>query len=119
MDCPPGHSRAQLDGYLHRVVDREFPEQGMVVRHPDTLRAWMRAYASATSTTASHEVIRDAATPGIGNKPARSTTLPYRDILSRLWLLDPVPAWLQQQLVQGLAQRRSTISPIPPWRPGC
>jgi predicted AAA+ superfamily ATPase len=86
--------RAQLDGYLQRVIDRESPEQGMTVRHPDTLRAWMRAYAAATSTTASFEVIRDAATPGVRNKPAKTTTLPWRDILTQLWLLDPVPAWL-------------------------
>jgi len=86
--------RAQLDGYLQRVVDREFPEQGVTLRHPDTLRAWMRAYAAASSSTASYEAIRDAATPGVGNKPAKSTTIPWRDILSRLWLLDPVPAWL-------------------------
>ena len=33
-------------------------------------------------------------TPGMGNKPAISTTLPWRDILTRLWLLDPVRAWL-------------------------
>ncbi len=91
---PPRALRAQLDGYLQRVVDREFPEQGTSVRRPDTLRAWMRAYAAATSTTATYEVIRDAATPGVGNKPARSTTMPWRDILTRLWLLDPVPAWL-------------------------
>ena len=86
--------RAQLDGYLQRVIDREFPEQGLTVRHPDTLRAWMRAYAAATSTTASFEVIRDAATPGVGSKPAKSTAIPWRDVLTRLWLLDPVPAWL-------------------------
>lgn len=86
--------RAQLDGYLDRVVDREFPEQGMSLRRPDSLRAWMRAYAAATATTASFETIRDAATPGVGNKPSLTTTLPWRDILSRLWLLDPVPAWL-------------------------
>ena len=35
--------RAQLDGYLQRVIDRELPEQGLLIRHPDTLRAWMRA----------------------------------------------------------------------------
>jgi predicted AAA+ superfamily ATPase len=86
--------RAQLDGYLARVIDREFPEQGLTLRRPDTLRAWMRAYAAATSTTASFETIRDAATPGVGNKPSVTTTLPWRDILTRLWLLDPVPAWL-------------------------
>ncbi len=86
--------RAQLDGYLARVIDREFPELGLTLRRPDTLRAWMRAYAAATSTTASFEKIRDAATPGVGNKPSVTTTLPWRDILTRLWLLDPVPAWL-------------------------
>lgn len=86
--------RAGFDGYLERVIDRDFPEQGMTLRRPDTLRAWMRAYAAATSTTASFETIRDAATPGVGNKPSVSTTLPWRDILSRLWILDPVPAWL-------------------------
>lgn len=91
---PPRALRAQLDGYLQRVIDREFPEQGVVVRHPDTLLAWMRAYAAASSTTASYEVVREAATPGIGNKPAKSTTIPWRDILTRLRVLDPVPAWL-------------------------
>jgi predicted AAA+ superfamily ATPase len=86
--------RAQLDGYLQRVIDRDFPEQGLTIRHPDTLRAWMRAYAAATSTTTSFETLLNAATPGLGNKPSKSSTIPYRDILTRLWLLDPVPAWL-------------------------
>ncbi len=54
----------------------------------------MRDYAAVTSSTATFERIRDAATPGVGIKPARSTTMPYRDILSRLWLLDPIPTWL-------------------------
>jgi predicted AAA+ superfamily ATPase len=86
--------RAALDGYLERVIDRDFPEQGFALRRPDTLRAWMRAYAAASSTTASFESIRDAATPGVGNKPSLTTTLPWRDILTRLWILDPVSAWL-------------------------
>jgi predicted AAA+ superfamily ATPase len=86
--------RAQLNGYLQRVIDRDFPEQGIDIRRPDSLRAWMAAYAAATATTASYEVIRDAATPGEGDKPAKTTTMPYRDILTRLWLLDPVEAWL-------------------------
>ncbi|WP_282947139.1 ATP-binding protein [Cellulomonas endometrii] len=90
----PGRAlRAQLDGYLARVVDRDFPEVGQEVRRPDTLRRWMAAYAAATSTTASYETIRDAATSGHGDKPAKTTTGPYRDTLERLWLLDPVPAW--------------------------
>ncbi len=85
--------RAQLDGYLDRIVDRDFPELGHAVRNPAALRRWMTAYAAAVSTTASFEAIRDAATGGQGEKPAKTTTLPYRDVLERLWILDPVPAW--------------------------
>ena len=86
--------RTQLDGYLARVVDRDFLELGHQVRRPDGLLRWMRSYAAATSTTASYETIRDAATSGEGDKPAKSTTIPYRDTLERLRLVDPVPAWL-------------------------
>jgi uncharacterized protein len=86
--------RAQLDGYLLRVVDRDFEEAGQRVRNPAALRRWMTAYAAASSTTATFETIRDAATGGHGDKPAKSTTIPYRDVLERLWIVDPVPAWL-------------------------
>jgi hypothetical protein len=34
-----------------------------------------------------------AATPGQQTKPAKTTVMGYRDGLSRLWLLDDVPAW--------------------------
>lgn len=86
--------RAQLDGYLERIVDRDFEDLGHRVRRPETLRNWMRAYAAATATTASLETIRDAATSDLGARPNRATTQPYRDVLERLWILDPVPAWL-------------------------
>jgi predicted AAA+ superfamily ATPase len=85
--------RAALDGYLARIVDRDFPELGHTVRNPAALRRWMTAYAAATSTTATWETIRDAATGGEQAKPARTTVSPYRDILERLFILDPVPAW--------------------------
>jgi hypothetical protein len=35
------------------------------------------------STAASYETIRDAASGGHGEKPARTTTAPYVDILQR------------------------------------
>ncbi|MCP5156193.1 MAG: ATP-binding protein [Ectothiorhodospiraceae bacterium] len=86
--------RAQLGGYLNRIIDTDFEEQGLSVRRPETLRRWMAAYAAATATTASLETIRDAATGGRQDKPSRSATQPWRDVLERLWILDPVPAWL-------------------------
>lgn len=86
--------RAQLDGYLARIVERDFEELGRAVRNPAALRRWMTAYAAASSTSASYETIRDAATSGQGEKPAKTSTMPYRDVLERLWIVDPVPAWL-------------------------
>lgn len=91
---PPRVRRAELDAYLNNVVQREFPEQGYPVRRPAVLRAWLAAYAAATSTTTAYSKILDATTAGLANKPAKETTLGYRDALSSLWLLDDVPAWI-------------------------
>lgn len=85
--------RAQLDSYLRNAVDRDVPEAGLAVRKPEALLDWLRAYAAASSSTASYTEILDAATPGISDKPARATSVAYRDVLTQLWLLDPVPAW--------------------------
>jgi predicted AAA+ superfamily ATPase len=91
---PARACRAQLDGYLARIVEHDFPEQGYVVRRPATLRAWLTAYAAATSTTASYNAILDASTAGDVEKPAKTTTITYRDVLAQTWMLDPVPGWL-------------------------
>ena len=57
----------QLDGYLQRIVERDFLELGHRVRNRDALRRWFGAYAAASSTTASYETIRDAASPPKGH----------------------------------------------------
>jgi uncharacterized protein len=86
--------RMHLDSYITRIVERDFEESGHRVRRPQTLRRWMAAYAAAVSETISLEKIRDAATGDEQQKPAKTTALMYREILERLWILDPVPAWL-------------------------
>lgn len=97
--------RAQLDGYLQRLVDREFSEQGLAVRSPQALLRWLTAYAAATSTTASFEKTRDAASAGEASPPPRSTVRPYRDVLERLWIVDAIPAWLPSgNLLNRLSQ---------------
>jgi predicted AAA+ superfamily ATPase len=58
------------------------------------MRAWLRAYAAATSTDANYEAILAAATPGEADKPASETVRGYREALSRLFVVDPVPAWI-------------------------
>ncbi|GED08277.1 ATP-binding protein [Cellulosimicrobium cellulans] len=92
-EASPRLRRVRLDAYVDDIVQREFAEQGYPVRRPESLRAWLAAYAAASSTTAKYSEILDAATPNHGDKPAKATTLGYRDALSGLWLLDPTPAW--------------------------
>ena len=85
---------AALDSYLDRIVDRDLPEAGLAVRRPATVRAWLRAYAAGTASTVSWERLRDAATAGQDNKPAKTTTIGYTDLLTQLRILDPLEAWL-------------------------
>lgn len=85
--------RSLLDAYVQRVVDRDLPEQGYDVRRPETLRRWLAAYAAASSSTTAYSRLLDATTGGDGGQPAKTTTIAYRDHLSQLWLLDPVPGW--------------------------
>lgn len=85
--------RAALGGYLDRIIDTDLPELGVEIRNPHTLRRWLRAYAAATATTTSFEKIRLAASGGDETAPAKTTTIPYREALERIWILDSVPAW--------------------------
>ncbi len=84
----------QLGAYVTNLIEHDFPEQGHSVRRPQLLREWLSAYAAATSTCATYTAIMEAATPGQGEKPSRKATTAYREILSQLWLLDPLPGWL-------------------------
>ncbi|WP_066584348.1 ATP-binding protein [Cellulomonas timonensis] len=94
QSASPRVQRGQLAGYVGRIVDRDFDEAGQKVRNPHGLRRWMTAYAAATGTTTSLEKIRDAATAGDGNAPARSTVQGYREVLERIWIADPLPGYV-------------------------
>jgi predicted AAA+ superfamily ATPase len=92
-DLPDRARRLRLDGYISRIIDRDFEDElGERVRRPDTLRRWMAAYAAATATTTSYEKIRDAATQNQAT-PAKTTVQAYRDALLRLFILDPIDGW--------------------------
>lgn len=91
----PERARAvQLDSYLARVVERELPENGVSVRRPAALRSWLAAYAAATASDAAYSKILDAATAGTVDKPSRATVDNYREQLMRIFVLDPLPAWV-------------------------
>lgn len=96
---------ATLDGYLSAIAEHGFPEAGYTVRRPAALRAWLAAYAAASSTTASYDSIIRAATPGDAAKPSKATAQDYREVLTKLWLLDQVPGWLpSRNRLNGLGQ---------------
>ncbi len=91
---PARARRVQLESYITRIVDRELPEIGATVRRPRALLAWLTAYAAATATDAAYTKILDAATPGDDDKPVRATVDGYREHLTRVFVLDPLPAWV-------------------------
>lgn len=91
---PERARHVQLDSYIARIVERELPESGVTVRRPRALNAWLTAYGAATATDASYAKILDAATAGERDKPARGTVDAYREHLTRIFVLDPIPAWI-------------------------
>jgi uncharacterized protein len=103
--APPLLRRDLLEGYLQRIIDRDFPEQGFVVRRPETLRRWLAAYAAASSTTTTYQRMLAAATSGEGALPAKTTTIAYREMLGRLWLLDPVHGWTHSRSALSRVQQ--------------
>jgi uncharacterized protein len=85
--------RAALDGYIERIINTDLKSLGLQTRSPQGLLDWLKAYAAAIATTASWESIRDAAL-GYGSQvPVKRTLIPYRDALTNLRILDPLPGW--------------------------
>lgn len=93
-DLPERARQLQLDSYVARIVERELPENGVNVRRPNALRAWLTAYAAATATNAAYSTILAAAIAGEGDKPVRQTVATYREHLQRIFVLDPLEAWI-------------------------
>lgn len=88
---PERRRRTVLGAYIDNVLQHDVPALGAVVRRPASLRAWLTSYAAASATSAAYESIADAVDGP--SRAARSTIHDYRDALSALWMLDPVPAW--------------------------
>lgn len=83
-----------LDSYIARTIDHDIEEAGAVVRRPQSLKNWMAAYGAATATTGTYASILDAAEGIAERKPSKPTAVAYRDLLQRMWILEPLPAWV-------------------------
>lgn len=102
-ELPPNMAARQLASYVEHIVTKDVKEAGHFERRPAAMREWLRAYAAATSTTASWETIRDAASPGRSGRPTRKTATDYREALQALWIVDPIDAWHPSgSLLRGL-----------------
>jgi predicted AAA+ superfamily ATPase len=82
-----------LRDYANQIVQHDIPDSGEKIRRPKSLFEWLSAYAAATGTTASYASLLTSATPGQDEKPSKVTTMSYRDVLTRMWVLDPLEAW--------------------------
>ncbi|RRD50323.1 ATP-binding protein [Arachnia propionica] len=96
--------REQLATYIQEVIDRDLPGLGYTARRTEALRRWLTAYAAATSTTTSYSNLLGAAT-GDSRQPNRDTVSVYRNHLTRLRLLDPVPGWSPTHITFARLQR--------------
>lgn len=86
--------RTLLDLYVAQLCEREVALMSKFETMSSALiRRWMRSYASAVSTDARFDTIRDAAHDGEGDPPARSSTSNYRTALENLGVIDEQPAW--------------------------
>ena len=89
---PPLGRKAQLDGYIEQTLRHDLPEATGAKRRSRSVREWLTAYASAVATTASFTSIAELANQPLNTDVGQATARSYRDHLSGMWLLDPVPS---------------------------
>lgn len=88
-------SRAFLDGYIDAIVEHDIDEVSGTTRNPRLVRRFLHAYAQLTAHTATVSTIvaRARDDPSEPDGPSRYTAEPYLDALSRMMIVDEVPAW--------------------------
>jgi predicted AAA+ superfamily ATPase len=84
---------AMVDAYIEQLVTRDAREAGGTPPDPMAIRRTLLAFAAATGTTSSLEKLRTIAGAGDGTPMAKTTLLRHRDVLERLFILEPIPGW--------------------------
>ena len=104
-------ARRFLSGYLATTIERDLPEVSGARRNPVLVRRFLHAYAQQTAqpttlkTLAAHAAgLPDDADPGT---MSRSSAASYRDALTRMRIVDDLPAWEPP----ARATRRFTTTP--------
>ncbi|MGX7200255.1 ATP-binding protein [Enterococcus nangangensis] len=83
-----------LRDYITNIIDHEFSENGFVIKKPQSLLAWMKAYAASVGTTTSFQTIINTAMSQNTEAPSRPTANSYREALEILYIIDEVEPFL-------------------------
>lgn len=89
----PNTAQARLRDYLDNIRRTDISRVAGVNRDPQLVRALLASLARNEATAASCATLIKDMTAGEGRPPARSTIRAYLDELTRLFVLEPLPAW--------------------------
>lgn len=80
--------------YVNNIIQHDFEENGFTVKEPETLRAWLKAFAASIGTTTSYKKIIDTALANNEQTPSRPTADFFREALKILYIIDDVPPFI-------------------------
>lgn len=86
--------QTQLNSYLRTIIERDFEENGIIIKQPQIILAWLRSFAAAIGTTTRQQKIVETFLAGSEEAPSRQTAQKYREALNLLFIIDEVPAFL-------------------------
>ena len=83
-----------IASYIDNIIHHDLLEQEIKVRKPQSMKAWLTAYAAATATNASGNTIAEAAFSDKESSVSVNTIQAYKEILQGIGVIEQVPAWL-------------------------
>ncbi len=89
----PDTAQARLRDYLNNITRTDISRVSGIRRDPRMVEALLASLARNEATTASCATLAKDVAGAAGSPPARSTIRAYIDELTRLFVLEPLPAW--------------------------
>ena len=89
----PNTAQARLRDYLDNITRTDISRVSGINRDPHLVGTLLASLARNEATTASRATLIEDMAGEDGNPPARSTIRAYLDELTRLFVLEPLPAW--------------------------
>jgi predicted AAA+ superfamily ATPase len=84
----------QMSGYVDNLLMHEFEENGIEIRRPQLLKAWLEVYATAMATATKYSTLLEAVSSKTGRQMDARTATTYRELLQTFFIIDEVPAFL-------------------------